>query len=108
MVANGYATYGEFLSGNSGQNMEPSITSEGCQVLQQQTALLGNYSCSLDDSTTLARSLNDASTSAYRRCQQLFADNWDSMCLSQFATDQQMSRQHMAMLDLEKWRDQCQ
>ncbi len=108
MVANGYATYGGFLSGNSGQNIEPSITSEGCNVLQQQTAQLGNYGCSLDDSTDLARSLNDASTSAYRKCQRLFPDNWDSMCLSQFATDQQMSRQHMAMLDLGKWRGQCQ
>ena len=107
MVANGYATYGDFLSGNSGQNTEPSITSEGCNALQQQTAQLGNYSCSLDDSTNLARSLSDASTSAYRRCQRLFPDNWDSMCLSQFATDQRLSKQTIAMLTVQTWRDLC-
>lgn len=107
MVSSGYASYGGNANGGSGPYVAPGITPAACNVLAQQISQLANAGCLLDVAANLASSFSNASNAAYRSCQAMFPQNWDSMCLSKFSYDLRMARQTQAIQAAQTWRDQC-
>lgn len=108
LVTEGYARHGGIAwQGTMPTMIESAIAAEACPALLDAARRLNGGGCHFDRELELTRQAAAHSDAMYRQCQDRFPDNFDRMCMSYYANDQQVSQRHMYMQELRAWLLWC-
>lgn len=79
----------------------------GCQLLSRTAAQLRGAGCSLAADTDRLEAIRRSEESAYRKCKNLWPDNWDVYCRSAFMKSLTAGKNWQALSRMGQWLEQC-